>query len=415
MTSSQRIAEAAQFVYLDNAASTPLDPQVRERMLAWLGAEAGYGNPHSRHIQGSLAASEVERARLEVAELLNARPEEIIWTSGATEANNLAIFGAVQAHAARLGRRVITLRTEHQSVLGPCRQLAREGFDVVELPVNPDGLLNLALLAEALREPTALVSIAAVNNETGVIQPLTEIASMVKGRGALFHVDAVQAAGRIPLNVDSGIDLLSVSAHKMYGPKGVAALFVRRQPRVRLQPLLYGGGQEQGLRPGTVAVHQVAGMGEASRLARQALADEPHRLFGLRQRLWAGLEGLDGIQLHGRLDGAPHILNLGFVGVHGESLVAELTQLAVASSSACTSAQGQVSHVLRAMGVPEQLAHASLRFSVGRFSKEQEIDLAVEWVSAAVKRLRSFSPVWHDWCQGVPLEMLYGKGGVGGG
>jgi cysteine desulfurase len=215
----------------------------------------------------------------------------------------------------------------------------------------------------------------------------------------------------MPLDT-AGIDLMSVSAHKMYGPKGIGALFVRRQPRVRLQPLLHGGGQEGGVRPGTVAVHQVAGMGEAGRLARQALASEPARLLALRQRLWDGLEGLGGVLLHGRADGAPHILNLGFIGVHGEALLAGLPQLAVATSSACTSAQGEVSHVLRAMGVPEQLAHASLRFSVGRFTTEQEIDLAVEWVSAAVRRLRAFSPVWHDWRQGVSLEMLYGKGSV---
>jgi cysteine desulfurase len=380
-------------------------------MLAWLDTEAGYGNPHSRHAPGRVAAAEIERARAEVAGLLGAWPEEVVWTSGATEANNLAIIGAARAHGDRRGRRVITLRTEHSSVLGPCRQLARDGFDPVELPVAADGLLDLALLAEALREPTCLVSIAAVNNETGVRQPLEAIAALVKEHGALLHVDAVQAAGRMPLDT-AGIDLMSVSAHKMYGPKGIGALFVRRQPRVRLQPLLHGGGQEGGVRPGTVAVHQVAGMGEAGRLARQALASEPARLLALRQRLWDGLEGLGGVLLHGRIDGAPHILNLGFIGVHGEALLAGLPQLAVATSSACTSAQGEVSHVLRAMGVPEQLAHASLRFSVGRFTTEQEIDLAVEWVSAAVRRLRAFSPVWHDWRQGVSLEMLYGKGSV---
>lgn len=413
MTNDRRIADNEQLVYLDNAASTPLAPQVRVRMLTWLGTEAGYGNPHSRHAQGYAAAAELERARTEVAELLGAQPEEVIWTSGATEANNLAIIGAAQAYGERRGRRVITLRSEHQSVLGPCRHLARSGFELVELPVAVDGLLDLSLLAEALREPTCLVSVAAVNNETGVIQPLEEIAALVKEQGALLHVDAVQAAGRVPLDVGIGIDLMSISAHKIYGPKGIAALFVRRQPRVRVQPQLHGGGQENGLRPGTVAVHQVAGLGEASRLARQALSTEPARLLALKQRLQTGLAALDGVLLHGRTDGAPHILNLGFIGVHGEALMAELPNLAVATSSACTSAQGEVSHVLRAMGVPEQLAHASLRFSVGRFTTEQEVDLAVEWVGAAVRRLRAFSPVWHSWCQGVPLDMLYGKGSIG--
>lgn len=409
MTSDRQTADGAPFVYLDNAASTPLAPQVRERMLSWLEVDAGYGNPHSRHVPGALAAAEVERARQEVAQLLGVEPAEITWTSGATEANNLAIIGAARAQAKRRGRRVITVRSEHRSVLEPCRQLAREGFDVVELPVAPDGFLDLDLLIEALREPTCLVSVAAVNNETGAMQAIDRIAALVEQRGALLHVDAVQAAGRIALDPAIGIDLLSLSAHKMYGPKGVGALFVRRQPRVRVQPLLFGGGQEQGLRSGTVAVHQVAGMGEACRLANQALPTEPARLQALKRKLQAGLSELEGVVLHGPADGAPHILNVGFVGIHGEALLAELPRLAVSTSSACTSAQDDVSHVLRAMGVPDQLAHASLRFSVGRFTTEQEIDLAVEWVGAAVSRLRAFSPLWHGWRQGISLDLLYGR------
>lgn len=406
--STRPTAEHQRSVYLDNAATTPLDPQVRARMLAWLGTDTGYANPASTHAPGRQAAAAVERARAQVAALLGASSEELVWTSGATEANNLAIFGAARAQGERRGRRLITLRTEHKSVLEPCRQLAREGFELIELPVGPDGALDLSELAEALQQPTCLVALAAVNNETGVRQPLTEIAALAHQHGALLHVDAVQAAGRLPLDVGCGIDLLSLSAHKLYGPKGVGALYVRRQPRVRLQPLLYGGGQEAGLRPGTLAGHQIVGMGEACSLALAALDTEPRRLAELKQRLWQGLQQLEGVVLHGRSDGAAHILNVGFIGVHGEALAAELPGLAASASSACTSAQGGMSHVLRAMGVPEQLAHASLRLSLGRFTTEPDIDLAVEWIVAAVQRLRAFSPVWRAWRAGVPLDMLYG-------
>lgn len=402
-------AKSLRGVYLDNAATTPLDPRVKAQMLSWLGAETGFANPASQHAPGQEAAAAVEQARAQVAALLGAAPETIVWTSGATEANNLAIFGAARAHGERRGRRIITLRTEHKSVLEPCRQLAREGFELVELPVTPDGSLALGELEAALQQATCLVSLAAVNNETGVRQPLAEIAALVHHHGALLHVDAVQAAGRLPLDVSGGVDLLSLSAHKLYGPKGVGALYVRRQPRLRLQPLLYGGGQEGGLRPGTVAVHQVVGMGEACRLAQAALDDEPQRLFALKQQLWEGLQQLGGVVLHGRADGAPHILNVGFIGVHGEALAAELPQLAASASSACTSAQGGMSHVLRAMGVAEQLAHASLRLSLGRFTTEPDIDLAVEWITAAVSRLREFSPVWRAWRAGAPLDILYGS------
>ncbi len=402
-------ADRERQVYLDNAATTPLDPRVRERMLDWLGTETGYANPASTHAPGRQAAMAVERARAEVAALIGAAEDEIVWTSGATEANNLAIFGAARAHGERRGRRIITLRSEHKSVLEPCRQLAREGYDLVELPVAADGSLDLAQLEAALQEArTCLVAVAAVNNETGVRQPLTEIATLARRHGALLHVDAVQAAGRVPLDVAGDIDLLALSAHKLYGPKGVGALYVRRRPRVRLQPLLFGGGQEGGLRPGTVAVHQVVGMGEACRLARELMDSEPRQLAQLRQRLWSGLQQLDGVVMHGRSDGAPHILNVGFIGVHGEALAAELPRLAASASSACTSAQGAMSHVLRAMGVPEQLAHASLRLSLGRFTTEQEIDLAVEWITAAVDRLRAFSPVWRRWRAGASLDIMYG-------
>lgn len=405
--SAVRTADSSSVIYLDNASTTPLDARVREQMLVWLGDQSGFGNPASRHALGRQAAAAVEQAQAEVAALLNAQPEEIIWTSGATESNNLAILGAARAAAKADQRRVITVRTEHKSVLEPCRQLAREGFDVVELPVANDGLVSPDSLAEALRTPTCLVSVMAVNNETGVVQPLRQLAELVKACGARFHVDAVQAAGRLPLDVGDDVDLMSVSAHKLYGPKGIGALFVRRRPRVRLQPLMYGGDQQSGQRPGTVPVHQVVGMGEAFRLAKAVMDVEPRRLAALKQRLWGGLVQLAGVQLHGRHDAAPHILNVGFVGVHGEAMQAELSTLAASGSSACTAEQGQMSHVLRAMAVPEQLAHASLRLSLGRFTTEQDIDQAVERIGAAVRRLRSFSPVWREFEAGAPIEQLY--------
>lgn len=402
-----RTADRPSVIYLDNASTTPLDPRVREHMLVWLGERSGFGNPASQHVLGREAAVAVEQAQAQVAALLNAQPEEIVWTSGATESNNLAILGAARAAGATDRRRVVTVRTEHKSVLEPCRQLAHEGFDVIELPVASDGLVSPDVLADALRTPTCLVSVMAVNNETGVVQPLRRLAELVKASGARLHVDAVQAAGRLPLDVGDDVDLMSLSAHKLYGPKGIGALFVRRRPRMRLQPLMYGGSQQGGQRPGTVPVHQVVGMGEAFRLAKAAMDVEPQRLAVLKQRLWDRLLPLGGVQLHGRHDGAPHILNVGFVGVHGEALQAELGTLAASGSSACTAEQGQMSHVLRAMAVPEQLAHASLRLSLGRFTTEQDIDQAVERIGAAVSRLRSFSPVWREFEAGAPIERLY--------
>lgn len=400
-------------IYLDYAASTPLDPRVRAAMLDWLGDEQGYANPASTHRPGALAAAAVEAAREQVAELIGAEPEALVWTSGATEANNLALIGAARLHRER-GRHLVTLRSEHKSVLAPMAQLAREGFEISYLEVGRDGLVDPDRLAAALRPDTLLVSVMQVNNETGVVQPLAAIAERVKARGALLHVDAVQGLGRLALNLESlPADLVSLSAHKVYGPKGVGALYVRRRPRLRLQPLLWGGGQEGGLRSGTVPVHQVVGMGEACRVAAAALASEPRRVATLRDALWAGLAPLDGVVRHGRPDGAPHILNLGFVGVHGEALAAEIEPwLAVSGSSACSSVEPAPSHVLRAMGVPGQLAHASLRLSLGRFSTEQDVGAAVEGLRAAVERLRAFSPLWRAFQSGVPLERLYGPEGA---
>lgn len=404
---TRRMAEEP--VYLDNAATTPVDPRVVARMLPWLSGPDGYGNPASSHALGRRAAQAVEAARGEVAALLGAAPEEIVWTSGATEANNLAILGAARAAAGR-GRHIVTVRSEHKSVLEPCGQLAKEGFEVTVLEVEPDGSLGLEQLAAALRPDTVLVSAMYANNETGLVHPLDAIAERVKAAGALLHVDAVQAAGRLPIDLSRlPADLLSLSAHKLYGPKGVGALYLRRRPRVRLLPLQFGGGQEGGLRPGTLATHQLVGMGEACRLGREEMAADAGRMRRLKARLWQELQALGGVVRNGSPDGAPHILNLSFIGVHGEALAAELTDLAASGSSACTSAQGSVSHVLRAMGVPEQLAHASLRLSVGRFTTEQEIDRAVKSLSVAVNRLRAISPIWRAYQQGMPLAELYGE------
>lgn len=396
-------------VYLDNAATTPVDPRVVAAMLPWLSGQGGFGNPASGHALGRRAAAAVEAAREQVAALVNAQPQEIIWTSGATEANNLAILGAARFYARRR-RHLITLRSEHKSVLEPYAQLAKEGFELTVLEVLPDGRLDLEALRAALRPDTLLVSVMYVNNETGVVQPLRQIADYVKSSGALLHVDAVQAAGRLAIDLARlPADLLSLSAHKIHGPKGVGALYVRRQPRVRLSPPQLGGGQEAGLRPGTVPTHQVVGMGEAAQLARLGLDADAQRMTALKQRLWRGLQTLDGVRLNGRLDGAPHILNAAFIGVHGEALAAELdARLAVSGSSACTAAQGGVSHVLRAMGVPEQLAHSSVRLSLGRFSTEQEIDAAVQTITSALRRLRSFSPLWRAYLEGSALSELYG-------
>lgn len=397
-------------IYLDYAASTPLDPRVAERMSGCLRDRALLANPASTHALGLNASAAVEAARADVAALINAAPEEIVWTSGATEANNLAILGAARFYCRR-GLHVLTTPTEHKSVLASCAALRAEGFEVEFLPVDAEGLVAPQALADALRDDTILVSIAHANNETGAVQDIAALAPLVKARGALLHVDAVQSAGRLALDVQrQPIDLLTLSAHKLYGPKGVGALYVRRQPRVRLKPLLYGGDQEQGLRPGTVATHQVVGMGEAFRIAAEELMVDAAHAAMLKARLWKGLSALGGVLRNGPEAGAPHILNVSFVGVHGEALAAALEGIAVATGSACTAATGDPSHVLRALGRPDQLAYASLRFSFGRFSREQDIDEAVETVGAALGRLRELSPVWRAYRSGVPIATLYANG-----
>ncbi|MFB4205133.1 Cysteine desulfurase IscS [wastewater metagenome] len=395
-------------VYLDYAATTPLDPAVLAAMRPWL--EGLAGNPASAHAVGRHAAAAVAQARARVAGALGASADEIVWTSGATEADNLAIKGAARhQHARGRGDHLVTLATEHRAVLASCEALEREGFTVTRVPPESDGGVSAGALAAALTARTVLVSVSAVNNETGVIPDLAAIAERVKGHGALLHVDAAQALGRVSLDV-SGLpaDLVSLSAHKCYGPQGVGALYVRRRPRVRLMPLLHGGGQEGGLRPGTVPVAQVVGMGAAvARCVRNAARDGRH-LEALRGRLLAGLAEIGGVILNGRRDGSPHIVNVSFPGVHGAALAGLLDGLAVSAGSACAAAVPAPSHVLRAMGRPDALAHASLRLSLGGPTTAGEVDRAVAVIGAAVGHLRGFSPVWQRLAAGETIQSVYG-------
>lgn len=405
-------AEQHETIYLDYAAATPVDPEVARVMANYLTEDGIFANPASDHAPGRKAAEALAVARLRVAALIGAEPGEIVFTSGATEANNLAIAGAARWRRAHgRGQRIVTARTEHKSVLGTCAALAAEGFDVCYLDVDSEGLLDPAALDAVVDDNTALVSVMHVNNETGVVQNLAALAARVKALGALLHVDAVQSIGRLPLDVRAlPVDLLSLSAHKLYGPKGVGALYIRQHPRVRLYPLLHGGGQEAGLRPGTVPVHQAVGMGVAYELAAQRGEADVLRLRALRQRLCESLAALGGVVLNGGEDGAAHILNVSFVGVQGEALAYELqaADLAVASGSACTTVSSRSpSHVLQAMGRPQALAHAAVRFSLGRSTTEREIDTAVERIRHRLQPLRTLSPLWRDWCRGRSLQALY--------
>lgn len=377
-------------LYFDYAATTPVDERVVRAMVECLGAGGCYANPaSSSHGPGREARGRVETARREVAELLGARPPEIIWTSGATESNNLAIKGAARFHADR-GRHIVTVRTEHKAVLDTCRQLEKEGWQVSYVTPGPGGVTGVEQIEPALRPDTVLVSVMFVNNEIGVINDLAPIGRLCRERGVLFHVDAAQAAAKIPVNVDEiGADLLSVSAHKAYGPKGVGALYLRGCPKSRLEPLIHGGGHEWGMRSGTLPTHQIVGMGAAFRIAAAEQPAEAERLRTLRQRLWEGIAGLGGVHLNGdperRVAG---LLNVSFEGVEGESLLFALRDLALSSGSACTSASREASYVLRALGRDDQLAQSSLRFSLGRYSTEAEVDFAIRVVREQVDRLR---------------------------
>jgi len=395
-------------IYMDHSATTPVDPRVAEKMCRYLTPEGKFGNPASRsHAFGWEAEDAVDAARRHVAALVNADPKEIVWTSGATESDNLAIKGVAYFYRNR-GRHIVTAKTEHKAVLDTCRHLEREGFEVTYLDPRPNGLIDAAELEAALRDDTILVSIMHVNNEIGVIQDIEGIGEMTRARKILFHVDAAQSAGKVPIDLERmNIDLMSFSAHKIYGPKGIGALYVQRRPRVRLEAQMHGGGHERGMRSGTLATHQVVGMGEAFRIARAEMATENERVSALRRRLWDGLKDMEQVVLNGDWDRrVAGNLNLSFAFVEGESLIMALKDLAVSSGSACTSASLEPSYVLRALGREDELAHSSIRFSLGRFTTSEEVDLAVGKIRAQVERLRELSPLWDMYKDGIDLSSV---------
>ncbi|MES9965871.1 MAG: IscS subfamily cysteine desulfurase [Sedimenticola sp.] len=395
-------------IYMDYSATTPVDPRVAEKMCQYLTPEGMYGNPASRsHQFGWDADDAVEQARRDVAALLNANPKEIVWTSGATESDNLAIKGVAHFYHKK-GKHIITSKTEHKAVLDTCRQLEREGFEITYLDPEPDGLIDLQKLEAAMRDDTILVSIMHVNNEIGVIQDVQAIGEMTRARKILFHVDAAQSAGKVPLDMETmKIDLLSLSAHKIYGPKGIGALYVRRKPRVRLEAQMHGGGHERGMRSGTLAPHQIVGMGEAFRIAKEEMAQENERVLTLRNRLWDGMKDMEEVYLNGDLEHrVAGNLNVSFAYVEGESLIMALKDIAVSSGSACTSASLEPSYVLRALGREDELAHSSIRFTIGRFSTEEEIDYVIDLVRTQVTRLRELSPLWDMFKDGIDLKTV---------
>lgn len=384
-------------IYLDYSATTPVDPRVAEKMMQCLTLDGTFGNPASRsHRFGWQAEEAVDVARNNIAELINADPREVIFTSGATESDNLAIKGAALANQQK-GRHIVTSTTEHKAVLDTCEQLAREGFTITYLNPQANGLLDLQQLRDALRDDTVLVSVMHVNNEIGVIQDIAAIGTICRERGILFHVDATQSVGKIPVDLSQlPVDLMSFSAHKIYGPKGIGALYVRRQPRVRIEAQIHGGGHERGMRSGTLPVHQIVGMGEAYRIARLEMADEAPRLAQLRDRLWQGIAQIKDVFLNGcETRRAPNILNVSFADVDGEALIMTLKDLAVSSGSACTSASLEPSYVLKALGLNDELAHSSIRFSLGRFTTEEEIDYSISLIGKSISRLRELSHANH--------------------
>jgi cysteine desulfurase len=393
-------------IYLDYSATTPVDPRVAAKMIPYLTEH--FGNPASRsHAFGWDAESAVEEARAEVAKLVNCDPKELVWTSGATEAINLALKGAANFYKTK-GKHLVTVKTEHKATLDTMRELERQGFEVTYLDVKPDGLLDLETFKAALRPDTILVSVMFVNNEIGVIQDIAAIGEICRSRGIVFHVDAAQATGKVPVDLAAlKVDLMSFSAHKTYGPKGVGALFVRRKPRVRIEAQMHGGGHERGMRSGTLPAHQIVGMGEAFRLARLEMATENERIRMLRDRLWKGLSEIEEVHLNGDLQQrVPHNLNVSFNYVEGESLIMAIKEVAVSSGSACTSASLEPSYVLRALGRSDELAHSSIRFTVGRFTTEQEIDRAVELIVRKIAKLRELSPLWEMYKEGVDLDTV---------
>jgi cysteine desulfurase len=393
-------------IYLDYSATTPVDPRVAEKMIPCLTEQ--FGNPASRsHAFGWDAEKLVENAREEVAKLVNADPKEIVWTSGATEAINLAIKGAAHFYKAK-GKHLVTVRTEHKAVLDTMRELEREGYEVTYLTPEPNGLLDLEKFKAALRPDTVLVSIMYVNNEIGVIQDIPAIGEICREKGIIFHVDSAQATGKVVIDLARlKVDLMSFSAHKTYGPKGIGALYVRRKPRVRLEAQMHGGGHERGMRSGTLATHQIVGMGEAFRIAREEMATENERIRMLRDRLLKGLSDIDEVHVNGDMEHrVPHNLNISFNFVEGESLLMAIKDLAVSSGSACTSASLEPSYVLRALGRSDELAHSSIRFSVGRFTTEADIDYAIDLLHQKIGKLRELSPLWEMHQEGIDLDSV---------
>lgn len=393
-------------IYMDYSATTPVDPRVAEKMIPYLCEK--FGNPASRsHAFGWEADAAVEHAREQVASLVKADPKEIVWTSGATESNNLAIKGAAHFYQGK-GRHIVTMRIEHKAVIDTVRELEREGFSATYLDPEPNGLLDLEKLKAALRPDTILVSVMMVNNEIGVIQDIAAIGEICRAKGILFHVDAAQATGKVAIDLQAlKVDLMSFSAHKTYGPKGIGALYVRRKPRVRLEAQMHGGGHERGMRSGTLATHQIVGMGEAFHIAQEEMIVENERIRMLRDRLMAGLMDMEEVHLNGDLaQRVPHNLNLSFNFVEGESLIMAIKDVAVSSGSACTSASLEPSYVLRALGRSDELAHSSIRFTVGRFTTVEEVDYVIALMKSKIDKLRELSPLWDMYKEGIDLDTV---------
>ncbi len=394
-------------IYLDYSATTPVDPRVAEKMMLFLTEE--FGNPASRsHAYGWVADDAVEKAREQVAALVNCDPKEIIWTSGATESNNLAIKGAANFYASTKGKHLITIATEHKAVLDTMRELERQGFEATYLYPEENGLVDLEKLNAAIRPDTVLVSVMFVNNEIGVIQDIPAIGNLCREKGIIFHVDAAQATGKVEIDLAKlPVGLMSFSAHKTYGPKGIGALYVCRKPRIRLEAQMHGGGHERGFRSGTLPAHQIVGMGEAFRIAKEEMATENARIKKLRDRLWAGLSGMEEVYLNGDLtQRVPHNLNVSFNYVEGESLMMAIKDIAVSSGSACTSASLEPSYVLRAIGREDELAHSSIRFSIGKNTTEQDVDYAIALIQDKVTKLRELSPLWDMFKSGIDLSTV---------
>jgi cysteine desulfurase len=393
-------------IYMDYGATTPVDPRVVDAMIPWL--REHFGNPASRsHAWGWEAEAAVEKARQQVADLINADPREIVWTSGATESDNLALKGAAHFYKTR-GKHLITVKTEHKAVLDTMRELERQGFEVSYLDVKEDGMLDLDVLKAAIRADTILVSVMFVNNEIGVVQDVATIGALCREKGIIFHVDAAQATGKVEIDVKKlPIDLMSLASHKTYGPKGIGALYVCRKPRVRLEAQMHGGGHERGMRSGTLPTHQIVGMGEAFRLAKEEMTQDLAKARALQKRLLDGLKDIEQVFINGNLEHrVPHNLNISFNFVEGESLIMGIKGLAVSSGSACTSASLEPSYVLRALGRSDELAHSSLRMTIGRFTTEEEIDYAVSTIKQNVARLRELSPLWEMYQDGIDISTI---------